>query len=154
MPGHAGAPSPTDYSHEAHGQIAAELAVEKGPDVVVGFSMGANVALERAEKGDGGLTAAERHTVENCSTVKIVTIPGNVFFLPNEAPDQIAAVVNEAVGRHASRREGGVPRSYGAYVSRVRSVGRHLPSLGRTPHSSVLSGPAMGSPVRHVLGVG
>jgi pimeloyl-ACP methyl ester carboxylesterase len=213
MPGHAGAPSPTDYSHEAYGQLAAELAVEKGADVVVGFSMGANVALEmaekklftgpmvllgislslpdesaffinvirlskvlgglplalmksavgsmvkkipvpperqaelasdfrrtttrdmrlslreylrwlkrgddhaamlcssgvptwvvHAEKGDGGLTDPERRTLERCSTVKIVTIPGNVFFLPNEVPDRIAAVINEAVATLTARR--------------------------------------------------
>jgi pimeloyl-ACP methyl ester carboxylesterase len=206
MPGMAGAPSPDDYSHEAYGRMAAELAAEKGADVVVGFSMGANAALEmaekklftgptvllgislsladeaaffinvirsskmlgnlpfalmkravgsmvkkipvpaerqqelaadfrrndtrdmrlalgeylkwlksgedhaallcrsgvptwvvHAEKGDGGLTDAERRTLEACSTVKIVTIPGNVFFLPNEVPDQMAVVINEAV---------------------------------------------------------
>lgn len=206
MPGHAGAPSPGEYSHEAYGRMTAELAAETGADVVVGFSMGANVALEmvekklfagptvllgislslpdesaffinairlsnvlgalplalmkkaagsmvknipvpperqaelaadfrrtntrdmrlalreylkwlksgedhasmlcrsgvptwvvHAEKGDGGLTDAERRTIEACSTVKIVTIPGSVFFLPNEVPDQIAAVINEAV---------------------------------------------------------
>jgi hypothetical protein len=50
-----------------------------------------------AEKGDGGLTAGERRTLEGCSTVKIVTIPGNVFFLPTEVPNQIAAVINDAV---------------------------------------------------------
>jgi pimeloyl-ACP methyl ester carboxylesterase len=206
MPGQAGAPSPDDYSHEAYGRIAADLATKTGADVVVGFSMGANVALEmvekslfrgpivllgislslpdesafmvnvvrlsnvvgtfplalmrnaagsmskripvpperqaelaadlrrtttrdmrlslgeymkwlksgedhaallcrsgvpawvvHAEKGDGGLTDAERRTLEACPTVKVVTIPGNVFFLPNEVPEQIAAVVTEAV---------------------------------------------------------
>jgi pimeloyl-ACP methyl ester carboxylesterase len=50
-----------------------------------------------AEKGDGGLTDAERRTLAACSTVKIVTVPGRVFFLPNEVPDQIAAIINEAV---------------------------------------------------------
>src|SRR5689334_3680359 len=50
MPGHAGAPSPDDYSHEAYGRITAELATKTGADVVVGFSMGANVALEMVEK--------------------------------------------------------------------------------------------------------
>lgn len=50
-----------------------------------------------AEKGDGGLTDAERRTLEACPTVQVVTIPGNVFFLPNEVPDQIAPVINEAV---------------------------------------------------------
>ena len=206
LPGMAGAPSPDDYSHEAYGQITAELATKVGADVVVGFSMGANVALEmvekklftgpavllgislsrrdesavflnivrltsvfgnaplalmkmavgsmvkhisvpperqaeladdfrrnrtrdmrlslreylkwlssgedhaamlcssgvptwvvHAEKGDGGLTDAERRTLESCPTVKVVTIPGNVFFLPNEVPEQIAAIINEAV---------------------------------------------------------
>jgi pimeloyl-ACP methyl ester carboxylesterase len=206
MPGHAGAPSPDDYSHEAYGRMAGELVESTGADVVVGFSMGANVALEmaekglftgptvllgislsvpdesaffinvvrlskvlgglplvlmkmavgsmvkgipvaperraelvgdfrststsdmrlglhaylewlesgedhaamlcrsgvpawvvHAEKGDGGLTDSERLTLDACSTVKIVTIPGNVFFLPNEVPDRIAAVINDAV---------------------------------------------------------
>ena len=206
MPGHAGAPSPDDYSHEAYGRMTAELVAEVSADVVVGFSMGANVALEmvekklftgptvllgislslpdesaffitvirlskllgslplslmkraagsmvkgipvpperqadladdfrrtstrdmrlglgeyltwlesgedhaaalcrsgvltwvvHAEKGDGGLTDVERRTLEECATVKIVTIPGNVFFLPNEVPDQIASVIIEAV---------------------------------------------------------
>jgi pimeloyl-ACP methyl ester carboxylesterase len=50
MPGHAGAPPPDDYSHEAYGRMTAELAAEKGADVVVGFSMGANAALEMAER--------------------------------------------------------------------------------------------------------
>ena len=206
MPGQAGAPSPDDYSHEAYGRITADLVAQTEADVVVGFSMGANVALEmaekklftgptvllgislslpdesaffinvvrlskvlgvwplalmkkavksmakripvtperqaelaadfdrnkphdmrlalleylkwlnsgkdhaamlcrsgvpawvvHAEKGDGDLTDTERRTLEACSTVKVVTIPGSVFFLPNEVPDQIAAVISDAV---------------------------------------------------------
>jgi pimeloyl-ACP methyl ester carboxylesterase len=206
MPGQAGAPSPDDYSHQAYGRMAADLVAQTGADVVVGFSMGANVALEmvekklftgptvllgislslpdesafliyvirlskvlgglpmalmrtavgsmakripvpperqaelaadfrrnstrdmrlalgeylkwlksgedhaamlcrsgvptwvvHAEKGDGGLTDTERRTLEACSTIKVVTIPGSVFFLPNEVPDQIASVINDAV---------------------------------------------------------
>jgi len=50
-----------------------------------------------AEKGDGGLTDVERRTLEACPTVTLVTIPGSVFFLPNEVPDQIASVINDAV---------------------------------------------------------
>ncbi|MBO0770058.1 MAG: alpha/beta hydrolase [Actinobacteria bacterium] len=208
IPGQAGAPSPDDYSHEAYGRLTADLAAKTGADVVAGFSMGANVALEMAENklftgpivllgislsvpdesaffvnvvrlsnvfgtlplavmkqaagsmvkkipvppdrqaelaadfrrtntrdmrlglreylkwlqsgedhaamlcrsgvpawvvhaekgGDGGLTNAERRTLEQCPTVTIVTIPGRVFFLPNEVPGQIAAVISEAVG--------------------------------------------------------
>jgi hypothetical protein len=56
-----------------------------------------------AENGDGGLTASERRTLEGCSTVEVVTIPGNVFFLPNEVPGQIATVINEAVAAVARR---------------------------------------------------
>lgn len=47
IPGHAGAPSPDDYSHEAYGRLTADLAAKTGADVVAGFSMGASVALER-----------------------------------------------------------------------------------------------------------
>jgi pimeloyl-ACP methyl ester carboxylesterase len=204
--GLGGAPSPDDYSHEAYGRMTAELVAETRADVVVGFSMGANVALEmvekklftgptvllgislslpdesalminvvrlsnvlgtlplavmrkgaeslvkqvpvppdrqaelaadfrrttthdmreslreylkwlksgadhaallcrsgvptwvvHAEKGDGGLTESERRTLEACSTVTVVTVPGKVFFLPNEVPDTIAAVIHEAL---------------------------------------------------------
>ena len=49
MPGHAGAPSPDDYSHEAYGRTTADLVAKAGANGV-GFSMGANVALEMAEK--------------------------------------------------------------------------------------------------------
>jgi len=207
MPGQAGAPSPDDYSHEAYGRLTADLVQRVGADVVVGFSMGANVALEMVEKrlftgptvllgislsapdesalflgvvrlskvlgraplalakqgagsmvkripvsperqaelaadfrrnstrdmraglgeyltwltsgedhaallcrsgvpawvvhaaegGDGGLTDAERRTLEACPSVRVVTIPGKVFFLPNEVPDRVAAIIGEAV---------------------------------------------------------
>jgi pimeloyl-ACP methyl ester carboxylesterase len=208
LPGHAGAPPPEDYSIESYAQVTAELAGTVGADVVVGFSMGASVALEmitsgafqgpvvllgislsaadesaffralvglggvlgglpsavlakgaasmvkripapperldelraefrrnvpahnrqglreyvrflhrdehpaerlcqagvptwlvHAEKGDGGLTDDERHTLEACPHVHLVTIPGHVFFLPNEAAERIAAVTSEAAAR-------------------------------------------------------
>lgn len=55
-----------------------------------------------AEKGDGGLTDEERRTLEACPHVRLVTIPGHVFFLPNEVPEQIAEVIAEAAGAAAS----------------------------------------------------
>lgn len=55
-----------------------------------------------AEKGDGGLTDHERRTLEACPQVQLVTIPGAVFFLPNEVPDQLAVVIVEAVRRASS----------------------------------------------------
>jgi len=210
MPGHAGAPPPTDFSYEYYAQITAALAREVNADVVVGFSMGATIAYEmavsgafagpvvllgaslsaadepaffrgvihltsvvgawplavlkkgvasmvkqasvsperqaelkadfernnvhdlakglqayrrwlardddpakrlcesgvpvwmlHAEKGDGGLTSHERSVLEACPHVRVVTIPGHVFFLPNDVPGQIADVINEALTRLA-----------------------------------------------------
>ena len=207
LPGHAGSPPPDDYSVENYARLAADLATSVGADVVVGFSMGASVALEmvasrsfvgpvvllgvalstkdepaffraivrlgsvlgslptavlakgaasmvkripasaerqgelredlrnnvpqhmrhalyeyvqwlrrnerpaerlcqagvptwvvHAEKGDGGLTDDERRTLEACPHAHLVTIPGHVFFLPNEVPDRVADVILEAVG--------------------------------------------------------
>ena len=50
-----------------------------------------------AEKGDGGLTPHERAVLEACPRVRVVTVPGQVFFLPNEVPEQIADVVAQAL---------------------------------------------------------
>ena len=206
MPGHAGAPAPEDFSTEHYARITAELAKDVGADVIVGFSMGAQVTYEmvvakaftgpvvllgssfskadepgffraiirltsvlgtlpmpvlkagagsmvkkvpvpperqaelradfarnntsdmraslqaylrwlqddddrarrlceaglptwvvHAEKGDGGLTQRERATLEACPNAHVVTIPGSVFFLPNEVPERIAAVIVEAL---------------------------------------------------------
>jgi len=55
--------------------------------------------IVHAEKGDGGLTDDERRTLEACQPAHVVTIPGNVFFLPNEASARVADVVLEAVGQ-------------------------------------------------------
>lgn len=51
LPGHAGAPPPGDYSLENYARLTAELATNVGADVVVGFSMGASVALEMVASG-------------------------------------------------------------------------------------------------------
>jgi pimeloyl-ACP methyl ester carboxylesterase len=207
LPGQAGAPPPDDYSLESYALLVTELATKVGADVIVGFSMGACVAVEmvtsgtfagpivllgvslsskdepaffrglvhltrvvgslpcavlakgassmvkrtplpaerqgelredfgkcvprdemhslreyvdwlhrderraerlcgadvptwivHAEKGDGGLTEDERTTLAACPHTNLVTIPGHVFFLPNEAPARIADVVVEAIG--------------------------------------------------------
>ena len=52
-----------------------------------------------AEKGDGGLTDEERSALEACPHAHLVTIPGSVFFLPNEVPERVADVIIEAVGQ-------------------------------------------------------
>jgi pimeloyl-ACP methyl ester carboxylesterase len=70
---------------------AAELAASSSPAWVV-----------HAEKGgDGGLTDAERATLDSADNVTLVTVPGSVFLLPDEAPDQTAAVIATALStRH------------------------------------------------------
>jgi pimeloyl-ACP methyl ester carboxylesterase len=60
-------------------------------------SCGSPVWVVHAEKGDGGLTDAERATLEAAANVRLVTIPGSVFLLPDEAPEQIAAVIADAL---------------------------------------------------------
>jgi pimeloyl-ACP methyl ester carboxylesterase len=211
LPGQAGAPPPDDYSVESYARLVTELVTKVGADVVVGFSMGANVAVEmvtsgnftgpvvllgvslspkdepaffhgivqltrvlgglpcrvlakgaaamvkrtalpaerrrelqadfrknvpqhqtpalreyirwlhqherraerlcsanvptwivHAEKGDGGLTEDERRTLEACPRTSVVTIPGSVFFLPNEASGRVAEVIVEAMGSVSS----------------------------------------------------
>jgi pimeloyl-ACP methyl ester carboxylesterase len=54
-----------------------------------------------AEKGDGGLTDDERRALEACPHAHLVTLPGAVFFMPNEASERVAAVIVEAVGQDA-----------------------------------------------------
>ena len=46
LPGHGGTPPPQDLSVEHYAALTAGLADEIGCDAVVGFSMGANVAIE------------------------------------------------------------------------------------------------------------
>jgi len=67
--------------------FAAELAASGSPVSVV----------HAEEKGDGGLTGAERATLEAAPNVTLVTIPGAVFLIPDEAPQRTAAVIADAL---------------------------------------------------------
>ena len=51
LPGQAGAPPPDDYSIENYARLTSELATKVGADVMVGFSMGAIVAVEMVVSG-------------------------------------------------------------------------------------------------------
>jgi pimeloyl-ACP methyl ester carboxylesterase len=51
IPGHAGTPPPTDLSQEAYARSAGQLAEDLACDIVIGHSMGANVAIEMAALG-------------------------------------------------------------------------------------------------------
>ena len=59
----------------------------------------ANVSawVVHAEKGDGALTQHERTVLEACPQVRVITLPGKVFLLPNEVPEQIATLIVEAL---------------------------------------------------------
>jgi pimeloyl-ACP methyl ester carboxylesterase len=58
---------------------------------------GAPAWVVHAEKGDGGLTEHERAVLEACPRVRVVTVPGKVFFLPNEVPERIADLIVQAL---------------------------------------------------------
>jgi pimeloyl-ACP methyl ester carboxylesterase len=58
---------------------------------------GNEVWVVHAEKGDGGLTPQERSVLTACGHVHVETVPGHVFFLPNEVPDRISGVITEAL---------------------------------------------------------
>lgn len=49
------------------------------------------------KSGDGGLTAQERAVLEACPRVRVVTLPGKVFFIPNEVPGRVAELIVEAL---------------------------------------------------------
>ena len=68
--------------------FAAQLAASGNPVWVV-----------HAEKGDGDLTDAERATLQAAPNVTLVTIPGSVFLLPDEAPQKTAAVIASALSQ-------------------------------------------------------
>jgi pimeloyl-ACP methyl ester carboxylesterase len=76
-----------DYIAEDR-DFAAELAASGNPVWVV-----------HAEKGDGGLTDTERATLQAAANVTLVTVPGTVFFLPDEAPQQTAEVIATALSQ-------------------------------------------------------
>ena len=51
LPGHGGTPPPADFSIENYARLGSKLAADHGCDAVVGFSIGARVALEMAASG-------------------------------------------------------------------------------------------------------
>ena len=58
---------------------------------------GVSAWVVHAEKGDGGLTRHERAVLEACPHVRVETIPGSVFFLPNEVPGLVADLTGQAL---------------------------------------------------------
>jgi pimeloyl-ACP methyl ester carboxylesterase len=60
---------------------------------------GVPVWVVHAEKGDGGLTQEERRTLVDCANATVVTIPGTSYFIPNEEPALVAALIVDALDR-------------------------------------------------------
>jgi len=60
---------------------------------------GVPVWVVHAEKGDGALTDAERHALNACPLVNVVTMPGTSYFIPNEEPERVAVILTEALSR-------------------------------------------------------
>jgi pimeloyl-ACP methyl ester carboxylesterase len=215
LPGHGGTPPPEDFSIENYARLTAGVAADVGCDVVLGFSLGASVALEmvasgafcgpvvllgpslsardepgffralvwlggplgslpsatmlkmmgmatkqarlsddrraelladfrkndprimrrglraylryldrydlpaarlcdagvpawvvHAEKGDGGLTTAERSALAACLRTTLVTIPGTSYFIPNEEPERVASLLVAALDQAADHTGG------------------------------------------------
>ena len=76
------------------------IAADRDPAAELAAS-GQRAWVVHAEKGDGGLTDDERATLEAAPNVTVVTIPGGVFLLPDEVPEQIAEVIAAAVAHVA-----------------------------------------------------
>ena len=71
---------------DQHGSVASRLGASGVPAWVV-----------HGESGDGGVTDAERRTLQAYAQIRILTIPGHSFFTPNEEPALVAALVVDAL---------------------------------------------------------
>jgi pimeloyl-ACP methyl ester carboxylesterase len=80
---------------DRHGSVAARLAEAGVPAWVV-----------HGQRGDGGITADERRTLEACPRMRVITIPGASYLTPNEEPALVAKLVAEALDRARSLRAG------------------------------------------------
>jgi pimeloyl-ACP methyl ester carboxylesterase len=79
---------------DRHGSVASRLCEADVPAWVV-----------HGERGDGGVTDDERRTLEACSRIRVITLPGASYFTPNEEPALVAKLVVEALDRVRSDQE-------------------------------------------------
>ncbi|HEY2551584.1 MAG TPA: alpha/beta hydrolase [Streptosporangiaceae bacterium] len=77
---------------DRHGSVAGRLRDAGVPAWVV-----------HGQRGDGGITDAERATLTSNSQIRIITIPGASYFTPNEEPALVAGLIIDAL---ASSRAG------------------------------------------------
>jgi hypothetical protein len=56
-----------------------------------------------AEKGDGAFTSHERAALTACPRARVMTLPGESFVLPVEAPDVVGNLIADALASAGSR---------------------------------------------------
>jgi hypothetical protein len=82
---HESVPSYSSRTRVAPSGTSRALDLECGQPLAAQLAASGNpVWVVHAEKGDGGLTDAERATLQAAPNVTLVTIPGSVFLLPDE----------------------------------------------------------------------
>jgi pimeloyl-ACP methyl ester carboxylesterase len=85
---------PRDTTHALRGYVSWLHRQERPAERLC--ESGVPAWIVHADKGDGALTDDERSTLEACPRTRVVTIPGNAFFLPNEESRRVAEVIAEA----------------------------------------------------------
>jgi pimeloyl-ACP methyl ester carboxylesterase len=105
VPGFGGTTPLDDPRFESYSAAAAELAADLGCDVVVGHSLGANLAIEMLGagqfKGEVGLTDEERRRLERCTNVELVTVRGSGHLALTDSPGIVAGLILDAVNSAA-----------------------------------------------------
>jgi pimeloyl-ACP methyl ester carboxylesterase len=128
LPGHAGTPPAADCTVEHHALLAAELARQRRCETVMGFSMGATVALEMAVSGQhsGPVVLAG---ISLSATDEPAFFRGLVRVSPRLGDLPVALLMRLAATMAA--RSGDVPVEHrGALVAGLRRNDRH--HLGRS----------------------
>ena len=61
--------------------------------------------MVHGERGDGGITEDERRTLEASPRIRVITIPGASYFMPNEEPALVAKLLLEALDQVESDQQ-------------------------------------------------
>jgi pimeloyl-ACP methyl ester carboxylesterase len=71
---------------DRHGSVAPRLS-----------QSGVRAWVVHGERGDGGITDDERRVLEACPRVRVITLPGTSYFMPNEEPALVADLVADGL---------------------------------------------------------
>jgi pimeloyl-ACP methyl ester carboxylesterase len=154
LPGFGRTPHGTDLRVETYARLAGALAAELGADLVVGHSLGANVALEMAAAGDFGgpllLLSPSFSRADEISALgaidRIGRLPGlgrlawlaMVRATPAAAKRSFPPARRDALAAEMKRNDPGfcraIVRSYFEYLDRHGSVAARLCDSGARAH--------------------